>query len=211
MTSMPMISPACTSRLVSSTSSRLGVGSPDGWLWNSTIAAAHAEAASRKISRGCAGLESSVPTETTDVRMSRCFVSSIISAELLDRACAELRQQVGGGVARIHELKPGRRTPKQRSAPKLDGGEHLRRLRRPHAVEPAQFVHRRARHPVEPACRFQDVVGERQRIGAPRAAADDDGHQLVVAESGGAETQQLFARPIVHRERFHGGSRGILN
>ena len=51
--------------------------------------------------------------------------------------------------------------------------------------------------PREPSGRFEDVVRQRQGIGPPRAAADDDGDELVVPESGGAEPEQLFSRAIV--------------
>src|SRR5436190_1981399 len=53
------------SRHVTSTSSAVGVGSPDGWLWHTTIAAALASSAALKTSRGCTSVESSVPRLTS--------------------------------------------------------------------------------------------------------------------------------------------------
>ena len=56
---------------------------------------------------------------------------------------------------------------------------------------------------MESAGRFQDVVGECQRICAPGAAAHNDSDQFVVAESGGAEAKELFTRAIVRRQAFY--------
>ena len=47
-----MIRPASAMRLVSSTSSALGSGTPEGWLWLSATAAAATWIAGRKTSRG---------------------------------------------------------------------------------------------------------------------------------------------------------------
>lgn len=125
-------------------------------------------------------------------------------AELLDRPRTELRQQIRGRVAWRRELQPRRRTPEQRPPPQLDRGEHLSRLRAAHPVETAKLVDRRPRHAVEAARGLENVVRKRQGVRSARAAADDNRNKLVVAQPGGAETEQLLARAIVRRQGFYG-------
>ena len=125
-------------------------------------------------------------------------------AELLDLSRAELRQQIRSRIAWIDELQPRGGTSKQRPPPELDGGEHLCSFRGAHTVESAQLVDRHTWHAVQPAGCREDVVGQGERTAASRSAADDDGYELVVAEAGCAEAQQLFARSILRRQGFQG-------
>lgn len=78
---MPTMLPALTSRRVTDSSSLDGVGSPDGWLCASTIAAALASSASRNTSRGDMKVWSSEPTLIVAMRTSRCLVSSSAAAQ----------------------------------------------------------------------------------------------------------------------------------
>ena len=64
----------------------------------------------------------------------------------------------------------------------------------------------RPRNPVQPAGRFQNVVRERQGVAAARAAADDDGDELVVAEAGGAK-RNSFSRGRSLTDRAFMGKR----
>jgi hypothetical protein len=124
--------------------------------------------------------------------------------ELFDLSCAKLRQQVGRRVSRIDELQPRRRAAKECSPPELDGGEHLRRFRRTHPVQPAQLVHRHPRHAVQAAGRFEDVICDCQRAAPARSIPHHYCDELVIAESGCAEPEQFFARTIVRRQGFYG-------
>ena len=93
---MPITVPASISRAVSARSSGLGAGSPDGWLWKSTMAAADAAAASRNTSRGCTMVVSSDPTDSTVVLIRRCLVSSITMPKCSTGRGAVQRQQIRG-------------------------------------------------------------------------------------------------------------------
>ena len=68
---MPISEPAAASRRVSARSSAEGSGSPEGWLWKRTSAAARETTASWKTSRGWTRLAVRQPTETTASRRSR--------------------------------------------------------------------------------------------------------------------------------------------
>ncbi len=54
-----------------SLSSRLGAGSPEGWLWRKIRAAELSRTAGAKTSRGCTTLVERLPTETRTSRISR--------------------------------------------------------------------------------------------------------------------------------------------
>ena len=73
---MPRRSPAFAIRSVTPSSSRLGVGSPLGWLCEMMIAAPDAASAGRKTSRGCTRLAVRMPRETTSSATSRFRESS---------------------------------------------------------------------------------------------------------------------------------------
>ena len=104
---MPIKVPAAANRPVSSLSSGLGEGSPDGWLWKTTIAAAPPRAASRNTSRGWTTVEFKVPIATRLLRdlalrwrlgstswpLSFVGSGSFSATQLHDRVvvCAELR------------------------------------------------------------------------------------------------------------------------
>lgn len=124
--------------------------------------------------------------------------------ELLNRTRSELRKQVGGCIARIDELEPGRGATQQRATSQLDRGEHLGGFRTAHAVEVAQLVDGCTRYPVESARGFKDVIREGEGICPARSTADDNGDELVVAKTGRAETTELLARAIVRRQGFYG-------
>ena len=66
-----------------------------------------------------------------------------------------------------------------------------------------QIAERGTGQRVQPAGRLEQMVGQRQRVAAARAAAEHERQQLVVAESGGAEPLQLLARAIVRGDIFH--------
>jgi hypothetical protein len=66
------------------------------------------------------------------------------------------------------------------------------------------LVGRKARERVQSACALQDAIRQFERATFARAAAENDGHQFVVAERGHTEALQLLARSIVLRELFHG-------
>ena len=74
-------------------------------------------------------LASSVPTDSTTRPQHPVLRVEQQHAELLDRAAAVLRQQELGDVARGANLRPLARRARQRAAPELDRGEHLRRAR----------------------------------------------------------------------------------
>ena len=101
---MPISTPAAISRRVSAMSSSLGSGSPDGWLWNTTIAAAPAAAASRNTSRGWTMLASSVPTVTHGRAHDAVLRIEQHDAELLDRPVAVERQEQLRDRARARDL-----------------------------------------------------------------------------------------------------------
>ena len=67
---MPMSEPAAASRRVSARSSADGSGSPEGWLWKRTSAAARETTASWKTSRGWTRLAVRQPTEMTASRFA---------------------------------------------------------------------------------------------------------------------------------------------
>src|SRR5438105_548581 len=70
-TSIPIRVPAAARRRVRATSSPEGSGSPEGWLWNRTSAAARATTASWNTSRGWTSDEVRQPTEITASRLRR--------------------------------------------------------------------------------------------------------------------------------------------
>jgi hypothetical protein len=80
----PMMSPAFTIRVVSTgRRARRRVAGRDG-CGNSTIAAAAADAASRKTSRGCTTVDVERADSRRYGRESRCLVVEHDDAELLD-------------------------------------------------------------------------------------------------------------------------------
>ena len=116
-------------RRSASRSSGLGLGSPDGWLWNSTIAAAAAAAASRKTSRGWTTVVSSDPTDTSLIRSTRCFVSSITMPNCSTARDPYCGQQIRGQLPRRQQSRTLGHVADERAASELDRREHLRRAR----------------------------------------------------------------------------------
>lgn len=73
---MPISSPTSRSRRVISMSSRLGVGSPDGWLWTKIAAAALAKISDLNTSRGCTTVHVNEPLAASSTPTMRCLLSS---------------------------------------------------------------------------------------------------------------------------------------
>ena len=104
-------------------------------------------------------------------------------AELLDAARAEPRHQVRRRVARPRNLERARSARAPASAAPVRAPPAICEARaRADAGGAREVVERAARQPVQSAVRRQQRVGDAQRIAAPRAAADDQRDQLVVAE-----------------------------
>ena len=82
---MPRIRSDSTRRAVRARSSGEGAGSPLGWLWPQTTAAARSRTAALNTSRGSTAVPASVPLDTVISRRSLCFVSTRKEAELLVR------------------------------------------------------------------------------------------------------------------------------
>ena len=125
------------------------------------------------------------------------------NAELLDWFGSKLRQQVRRDLARVAELHTCRRTTQQRAAPQLDRRKNLRGFGRAHAVESFEIVDTYTWNAMQSTGVFKNFVRERERIASPRAASNDNGNQLVVAEAGGTEPKQLFTWTIVDWQRLH--------
>ena len=184
-------------------SSSLGSGSPDGWLWNSTIAAAPAAAASRNTSRGWTMLASSVPTVTHGRPHHAMLRVEQHDAELLDRPVAVLRQQQLRHRPRARDLHPLATGPRQRPPSQLDGRQHLRRPRRADSRHAAS-ARRAGRAPGRRCRRLVPAPRSPGRARSPRPAVPEhDRDQLVVAQRRRAEPLQLLARPIVRRNALH--------
>ena len=179
---------------MSARSSGLGVGSPDGWLWKSTIAAAAAAAASRNTSRGCTTVESSEPIDTILMRMTRCLVSSMTMPNCSTDRGAVLRQQIGGQLARRRPaaaVRPSRARASGVPARPPPGSAPRARGRRRDTRRSSPTVH--ARQPVQAARALDQAVGQLQRVAAARAAAEHERQQLVVAEPR-APSRSSFSR-----------------
>ena len=87
-----------------------------------------------------------------------------------------------GRVARPANLQPRARRVRQRPAAEFERRDDLRRPRAADAGDPGEVVGRAARQAVQAAVRRQQRVGDAQRVAAPRAAAEHQRDQLVVAE-----------------------------
>ena len=102
------------------------------------------------------------------------------------------------------KLHPRARRVRQRPAPEFERRDDLRRPRAADAGDARRD--RRSEHrvsPCSPPCAASSSLATRQRARPPRAAAEDERDQLVVAERRRAVARQLLARPIVGRQVFH--------
>src|SRR5262249_49245444 len=117
-------------------------------------------------------------------------------AELLHRARSELRHQVERGIPGRAELTARARAMRYRAPAELDGSKDRSRLRRADAWRTGELAAGGPGEAVETAARREEIVGDRQRAGMTKAAAQDRRQQLVVAEGGGAVTRELLARTI---------------
>src|SRR5262245_12493759 len=124
-------------------------------------------------------------------------------AELLDGGGAVLWQKVTGQLPRRVVLGTLERRSHERAPAQLDGRHNLRRARGAHAAD-AHFVGRATCQRVQSTGVLEDAVGQFKRAAFARAAAKNDCYQFVVTERGNTEALELFARPIVVGELFHG-------
>ena len=102
------------------TSSGHGLGSPEGWLWKSTMAAAWCMAAIRKTSRGWTRLVSSVPVDTSLGAEHAVVRAEADDAEALDGAGPVVRQEERRDVARRAEALAVRPRAREGTAAQLD-------------------------------------------------------------------------------------------
>lgn len=124
-------------------------------------------------------------------------------AELLDDAGAVLREQVRSHLPGSREPGTVRHPAHQRAPAQLDGRQDLRGAGRADGRHAPKVPDSASREPVQPAGVLEHAVGERQRIERSRAGAQHQCQQLVVAEAGRTNTQQLLAGTIGGGELFH--------
>jgi len=117
-------------------------------------------------------------------------------AELLDVAPAEPRQQIRGGVPRPsnRDAFAGRR--RKRAAAQLERRNDPRRARSADSGGPHQLIAAGTRQVMQPAVRRQELARNSQGARAPRSGADDQRHELVVAQGRRAMTLELLSRTI---------------
>src|SRR5262245_2319145 len=124
-------------------------------------------------------------------------------AELLHRRRPVFGQQIPGRFARCQEARPLDHVAYERPASELNGGDYLRGTCVADARDVAQRAHAETRKSLKPAGMLNQAVGKIEGAMATNSATEDDGHELVIAESGGSEALQLLARPIVRCDTFH--------
>ena len=103
--------------------------------------------------------------------------------ELLDWARTVARQQIRRHVAWGPELHAAARLADQRPAAQLDRGQDLRRLDGADPLQTAQIGLRLSRQAVHATHRLQDAIRHLDRTCGTNAVAQDDGQQLVVAQT----------------------------
>ena len=167
-TSMPISSPAATSRRVSSRSSALGVGIARRMVVKHHHAPRRCNAPRGTPRADATMLASRVPTEITVVRITRCFCRAA-PRRTAPRQAGIARQQVFAAHPAGVRIR-GRSTDSSRQRPpaQLHRREQARRPRRADARHPAQIVEAQPRQPGQPARGLEHVLRDRQR--APRSA-----------------------------------------
>jgi hypothetical protein len=123
--------------------------------------------------------------------------------KLLDGVRSVFRHEPHGKLPWRPKLQPLDRAGTQGAAPQLNGRENLSGARRADTRHLTQFGLGQSDEPAGGPGAVQHRVGKCKRIARRAAVAQDDGKQLVVAEPGGAETVQLFARPVRARHALH--------
>ena len=139
-TSMPMMLPASMRRAVRATSSPLGDGSPDGWLWKRTTAVARWAAAVRKTSAGVHEARVDDPAREDRGPQDPVLRVHADDPELLDGVRPVVGEQVARDLAGRPQPRPFGRRPRQRAAAQLDGGRDHSGPERRHAVDSGEIV-----------------------------------------------------------------------
>ncbi len=125
-------------------------------------------------------------------------------AKPLDAKPGIARRQVVDHIPGRQHLRPLSAIAEQRPPSEFHRRQQPRRPRLPDARDPAQLVDADPQQPLHFARRLDHVLRHDQRAARPRAGAEHQRDQLVVAERFGADPRQLLARPIHHRHRRHG-------
>ena len=195
-TSIPSSVPADTSRRVRARSSAEGSGSPEGWLWKRTSAAARVTA-SRKTSRGWTRLEVRRPTETTASCLRRRRTSRARSPKVSTGRDAYRGRRYwadsAGGERRARPPDPARRGATPARA-------------RPGPARPWP-VRARAGLRAPPASAWE---GREVRTAAglrrdrapkpPRSAAQEERQELAAGERPRPVPSEPLARPLLGRQ-----------
>lgn len=103
-------------------------------------------------------------------------------------------------VAWVPELHAATRLADQRPAAQLDRYQDLLRLGGTDPLETAQIGLRLSREAVHATYDLQDAIRHLDRTCGTKTVTEDDGQQLVVAQTGRPETFKLFAGSVLRSE-----------